>query len=315
MAKPRIFVSSTYYDLKHIRNSLESFISGFGYESVLFEDGDIVFKHDKPLDQSCYEEILNCHMFVLIIGGRYGSPTSAPEDETDEQISKNIEIFNSVTKKEYETAREKDLPIYIFIEKGVLSEFQTYKKNRDKKDIEYAHVDNINIFRLIEEIYSQRRNNLVKDFDRFDDIANWLKEQWAGLFADMLSSKNSESELSDLSSQIEGLREVSSVLREYSESMMLKIDPDNFQQIIDLQNQKLLDRRLQRFENEDFIKYLMDRRPKGVGIKTLFNAFTESETVEAFLENSKFDADFIEDLMSRKGDLALRDFKKFKKEY
>lgn len=41
--KPRIFVSSTYYDLKYIRNDLENFIKSFGYESVLFESGDIAF--------------------------------------------------------------------------------------------------------------------------------------------------------------------------------------------------------------------------------------------------------------------------------
>ncbi|EJL6905653.1 DUF4062 domain-containing protein [Vibrio cholerae] len=32
MAKPRIFISSTYYDLKHIRNAIESFVDGFGYD-------------------------------------------------------------------------------------------------------------------------------------------------------------------------------------------------------------------------------------------------------------------------------------------
>jgi hypothetical protein len=37
VVKPRIFVSSTYYDLKHIRNNLKSFIDGFGYDAVLFE--------------------------------------------------------------------------------------------------------------------------------------------------------------------------------------------------------------------------------------------------------------------------------------
>ncbi len=42
MVKPRVFVSSTYYDLKYIRNSLKSFIGSFGYEAVLFEDGDIL---------------------------------------------------------------------------------------------------------------------------------------------------------------------------------------------------------------------------------------------------------------------------------
>lgn len=81
MAKTKVFVSSTYYDLKHIRNSLEEFISNFGYETVLFEDGDIAFRHDRPLDESCYSEISNCHIFVLIIGGRYGSATSAEETE------------------------------------------------------------------------------------------------------------------------------------------------------------------------------------------------------------------------------------------
>jgi hypothetical protein len=39
MAKPRVFVISTYYDLKHIRNSLEAFIESLGYDPVLFESG------------------------------------------------------------------------------------------------------------------------------------------------------------------------------------------------------------------------------------------------------------------------------------
>lgn len=34
MAKPRIFVSSTYYDLKHIRSSPENVIESSGYEDI-----------------------------------------------------------------------------------------------------------------------------------------------------------------------------------------------------------------------------------------------------------------------------------------
>jgi hypothetical protein len=49
MAKPRVFVSSTYYDLCHIRDRLELFVENFGYDAVLFESGDIPFRHDKPL--------------------------------------------------------------------------------------------------------------------------------------------------------------------------------------------------------------------------------------------------------------------------
>ena len=71
--KPRIFVSSTYYDLKYIRNDLENFIKSFGYESVLFESGGVAFVPNNDIESSCYNEIKNCHMLILIIGGRYGS--------------------------------------------------------------------------------------------------------------------------------------------------------------------------------------------------------------------------------------------------
>ena len=50
MTKPRVFVSSTYYDLKYVRNNLEQFISRMGYDPVLFERGGIAFEHDEPLD-------------------------------------------------------------------------------------------------------------------------------------------------------------------------------------------------------------------------------------------------------------------------
>ena len=46
MAKPRVFVSSTYYDLKHLRSSLENFVESLGFEPVLSEKGDIAYAPD-----------------------------------------------------------------------------------------------------------------------------------------------------------------------------------------------------------------------------------------------------------------------------
>ena len=57
MANPRVFVSSTYYDLKHVRSSLDIFIETLGYESVLSEKGDIAYSPNMPLDESCYREV------------------------------------------------------------------------------------------------------------------------------------------------------------------------------------------------------------------------------------------------------------------
>ncbi|MDV2488919.1 DUF4062 domain-containing protein [Acinetobacter johnsonii] len=101
MAKPRIFVSSTYYDLKHIRASLSLFIDSLGYESILFEKGQIAFVSDDPLDISCYREAASADIFVLIIGGRYGSETSEVPIKSKSQYTD----YNSITHKEYETAR------------------------------------------------------------------------------------------------------------------------------------------------------------------------------------------------------------------
>ena len=107
MAKPRVFVSSTYYDLQHIRANLESFIKTTGYEAVLFERGDIPFRHDVPSDESCYGEIGNCHMTLLIIGGRYESPASDSKRLDRVDFTEVRLRYNSITKKEYQTAREK----------------------------------------------------------------------------------------------------------------------------------------------------------------------------------------------------------------
>src|SRR4051794_15930311 len=76
MAKPRVFVSSTYYDLKYVRSSLELFIDSLGFDPILFEHGDVPFAPDKALDESCYREVQNSDIYVIIVGGRYGSERS-----------------------------------------------------------------------------------------------------------------------------------------------------------------------------------------------------------------------------------------------
>src|SRR5262244_270849 len=141
MAKLRIFVSSTHYDLKYIRSSLEMFIDSLGYDAVLSEKGNIAYTPDIPLDESCYREVQNCDVYVLLIGGRYGAEANVARGPEPKAF---YERYESITKLEYKAAADKDIPIYILVERSVYAEYQTFQLNRDNDSINYAHVDSVN---------------------------------------------------------------------------------------------------------------------------------------------------------------------------
>jgi len=313
MAKPRVFVSSTYYDLKHIRNSLEAFIESLGYDAVMFESGDIPFHHDQPLDQSCYAEVKGAHILVLIIGGRYGAMASeAAGGAMAPELDEKLRFYNSITKKEYETARDADIPIYTFVEKNVLAEYQTYKENKGGPPIRYAHVDNANIFKLIDEIFTLKRNNLIKDFEKFDDISFWLRDQWAGLFAEFLARKTREATLRDLNSQISDLRAVSSVLREYTESIMRELQPQKFEGLITEKQKRLRDSRLERFIENPLIGHFLSKSPKGIGPARMYDAFVANPKIDGFMDSVGFDDDFKKSFLKNYREPAEGDYEELR---
>ncbi|TXT36348.1 MAG: hypothetical protein FD135_4345 [Comamonadaceae bacterium] len=236
MAKPRVFVSSTHYDLKHVRASLFAFIEELGYESVLSEKGAIAYTHDRPLDESCYREAKAADIFVLIIGGRYGSEASGNVRTSDKDFHTRYE---SITKQEYLAAIDEDIPTYVLIEKGVYSDYETYLNNKDNETIRYVHVDSINICKLIEEIVAQPRNNPIYQFERFDEIRGWLRDQWAGLFRELLNRMSGQRQLTSLAAQVGSLAEVNTTLKTYLEELMSKVAPDEAGSLIRQETERL----------------------------------------------------------------------------
>jgi hypothetical protein len=314
MAKPRVFVSSTYYDLRHIRDRLETFIESFGYEAVLFESGDIPFRHDAPLDESCYSEIRNCHILVLIVGNRYGSAASTdnvPNDKREDAY----QFYNSITKNEYLAARERDIPIFVFVEKNVLAEFRTYKLNRANKDIRYAHVDSPNVFLLLEDIVAQRTNNFVRDFERFDDISEWLRDQWAGLFADQLSRRQSEAHIKGLSAQVAELAQVTNVLQKYNESIIRKLQPKESSRIISRERKTIVTERGQRLLREPMLQYVAEHSNVRLKPTETYNALKSSADLDHFLSALKLPDAFLKKFLGQYRSEAQQDYDKFKTRY
>jgi hypothetical protein len=236
VARPRIFISSTYYDLKHIRSSIERFVESLGFDAILSEKGEIAYASDVPLDESCYREVRNCDIFVLVIGGRYGSERSGSAHAGGREF---FDRYDSVTKLEYKAAVTGDIPIYIFIEKGVNAEYQTFLRNKAKTDISYAHVDSVNVFLLIEEILAQPRNNPIKEFGRYQDIEEWLRDQWAGLFKDHLQKASEHRQIKTLQGQVETLTAITNALKAYLENLVHKVLPQQAAALITDQEHKL----------------------------------------------------------------------------
>lgn len=192
MARPRVFISSTYYDLKQTRENLDQFLHSLGYDTVRNEHGDIPYGNKEELEKYCYKEISNIDILVSIIGGRFGSE------------AKNSEW--SISNEELRTAINSGKQVYIFIEKSVYNEYGTYLLNKENADTKYRYVDDVRIYQFLEEIHKLTTNNNIKTFDSSAEIQEYLKEQFAGLFQSFLEASAKAKDFS-LSKKLENLAE------------------------------------------------------------------------------------------------------------
>lgn len=169
MAEPRVFISSTFKDLKYIRPEVEEFINSLGYKAVRFETGDIPFSSDKPLDDMCYDEVSVSDLYVLIIGQNYGTVKKPNIEDSNKQIS--------ITRAEYRCALRNKLKIYVFVDKEM---HYRYKEYKNKKLFVNIDDNDKNIISFIDEIYLNG-HLFIHDYEEVSDIKNLLKKQWAGM--------------------------------------------------------------------------------------------------------------------------------------
>lgn len=187
MARPKVFLSSTYLDLRDARDYVGEFLGDQGLDVVRAERGGVFYDPNAPLDQSCYQEIPSCHLFVLLIGGRYGSRSSDSSSAAGK--------YKSIVAQELSTAVNCGIPILVFVRDEVAVEFSTYMANPKKvrAGMTFVSVDNVQIFDFLGEIYRRKRGNPVYKFREATDITSQLKTHLAGFLADALKSKIEES--------------------------------------------------------------------------------------------------------------------------
>jgi hypothetical protein len=175
---------------------LERFIKEVGYEPVLFERGHIAYGKDELLEDSCYREISGCDVLIAVIGGRFGTTSK------DER--------HSISQKELKTAVELGKQIYVFVERAVHAEYQTYLANKAVAGFRPSSVTDIRVFHFLEEVYGLPSGNPVEAFEISEDITRYLREQWAGLFQRLLQEAARQKEVNI----IEGLQTTAATLQQ-----------------------------------------------------------------------------------------------------
>jgi hypothetical protein len=318
--KPRVFISSTYYDFKYARERIERFIKGYNFEPVLSERGNVTFEHGKVLDESCYKEVDLCHIMILLIGGRYGHAISK-DNITENNEDTSEKEYTSTTKKEFETALKKEIPVFIFIDKNVYAEYKTYKKNQERiekgNEIDFAHVDSIDVFKFINYI-DVNKKKAIKTFDEIEEMENYLSEQIAGwlyLYLEQLQKNQKEEKLLDMVSELKGISERMDIM--LNAIGKKSVEEDSCKNIVFEQWEKTIDFFAEQFRNNLVFEYQfsyedtdlnnMTKEILGICNKTLFDSrFIESYQKRGFYDKMiRMVNEFTKKLLNLSGKLII----------
>lgn len=228
MAKPKIFVSSTCYDLAAVRTELRAFLESLGYEPIMSEYSEVLYDPRRHTHDSCVKEIASADILVLIIGSRLGGEAlpsakalidfdALAEDWSTSKLSEFKDKL-SITQLEVLKAIESGIPVYSFVEQGVYRDHLFYEKNKKKQEIissiDFPSISKaesaVYIFEFINFLRKRGRNNSISEFSSVEDIRSTLRSQWAHLFQrllnESLNSERTSREYSIFSNQIEDLK-------------------------------------------------------------------------------------------------------------
>ncbi|MGA2395533.1 MAG: DUF4062 domain-containing protein [Candidatus Lustribacter sp.] len=170
-------VSSTFYDLREIRQQLASMISDeLGYKALISESPLFPIEPDIAAIENCRRRVEeDVDILVLVIGRRYGSIY--------------LESGKSITNIEYAAARAKGIPIYVFIDNQAQTLFEAWRGavGETKRAIGSA-VEDARLFEFIERI---RVDDGVwtNGFTNAADITSSLRAQLAFLMKSGLDDR------------------------------------------------------------------------------------------------------------------------------
>lgn len=207
MPSPKVFVSSTCYDLGMAREQLRSFLLRLGYDPILSEYSDVLYDPRTHTHTSCIQEVPNADMVIVLIGSRFGGkaiPEALSGIDLENLINSSFDVTVlgepeklSITQLEVLKAMDASVPVFAFVEEKVMHDHFVYQKNKDLVDkIRFPSIDKPDsakyIFEFINFLHHRTKGNSVISFGKIEDIEIHLKKQWGALFQKLLREQREQ---------------------------------------------------------------------------------------------------------------------------
>lgn len=169
MKKLQIFVSSTYTDLIEERQAAVKAILDAGHIPAGME----LFKAGKSQMETIQKWIDESDVYMLILGGRYGSVEeesglSYTELEYNYALSKNMPVFSIVLEDNFLLSNAISLGKNTVFENDNINKYEAFKKNVTSNIVKFAN----NIDQIKTHIHSQI-NSIISD--KNFSLVGWVK--------------------------------------------------------------------------------------------------------------------------------------------
>ncbi|AXE34054.1 DUF4062 domain-containing protein [Chromobacterium phragmitis] len=225
MPSPKIFLSSTCYDLGMAREQLRSFFLRLGYDPILSEYSDVLYDPRTHTHTSCIQEVPNADIVVVLIGSRFGGravPEALGSIDIDNLVKSSFDVTVlsepeklSITQLEVLKAIDATVPVFAFVDEKVMHDHYVYQKNKDiAEKIKFPSIEKPEsakyIFEFINFLHFRNKGNSVISFSRIEDIESHLLKQWGALFQKLLREQRDHAHearrMFTISEQIEDIK-------------------------------------------------------------------------------------------------------------
>jgi hypothetical protein len=198
-----IFISSTDYNLKDLRNELSRYLSELGYQPILssaegFHDSSPTME---PWE-SCLEVLSTCPIMLLIIDNRYGGKLSW------KNYAKIITTEVAPTHGEYLFAHNKQKRLLVFIREEILTYYQIYRQvkhdTKGNTDETKARIEAIlpknshieyEVFPFIEQVKTTKPIPWIKSFKDVTDLKQEVHKKLLNELAVVFLIKERQTEI------------------------------------------------------------------------------------------------------------------------